>query len=169
MKAEVIGISIIDTSKLLKIVKDETGDKINDILDKSSIPLTDKMAQFYLLERFQNDQAVIGRELGNVCYHSFLSILVEAHEQDFSEFKNHTRLNFLEKPTAIRGQYLAVMSGDLANWRDTMINCCQKDVSTNIRMFADSCVVAIERFGLQKLFAHYAKRKQPDGTFTLES
>ena len=62
----------------------------------------------------------------------------------------------------------SIVTGTLEQWRTTIINCCSRESSSELRAILDQVILHFEKMGLAQLWYEYQKRSLPDSTFYLE-
>lgn len=65
------------------------------------------------------------------------------------------------------GNYLVVASGNLQQWRESVINGTKEQSPTDLRQVLDMCMHLLEKEGLSKLWADYTKVPMKDRTLRL--
>jgi hypothetical protein len=133
-------------------------------------PLSDPARFLAIAAKFKdvgaNDALVNLRTAGSTLRFLNYGFLVLSDLDTMFELMQYTRLDVATNTTITRDN-IAIVSGNLETWRDSIIELSQNN-STNVRILIDKIFIAFGRLGLGELWSDYRKKPLPDTTFLLE-
>lgn len=97
--------------------------------------------------------------------HRFYTFAWVCMQDVLLEILSRSKLSFTTTETNRRGIYLAVVSGTLKCWRDTLILDWQ---SYDARAIMNKLLIQFDKLGLGQVFGNYSRIQQKDGTLLLE-
>jgi hypothetical protein len=107
------------------------------------------------------------RAAGNLLQHYCVSVLLVGSRELALEVGQETGLACKSSGTRRDEYYLTVVTGDLQQWRSSVINCSTGDESQGLREFMNRCHEIFEKLGLGELWSEYRRRDAGDLTVTL--
>jgi len=122
-----------------------------------------------MLAQLQNGNATIANTLedpGHLLRHLHYTFLIACDPSTRVDLIQRTPLA-IEYTSTGRGMDMAVLSGNLEEWRTSVINCCSDQSPYQTRLMFDVILVKFEGEGLAKLWSRYQKKTMPDQTIRL--
>lgn len=113
----------------------------------------------------QNDIKAI-QEAGSLTRHLTYSFLIAAPYDIIYALLSETDLHINFCDTIKRDITFAIVSGNLQQWRDAVINCSK--ANHILLPLINEFLGWLDKYGYQHLFINYRRKKQNDGTFLLE-
>lgn len=107
------------------------------------------------------------RDAGSLLKHLSYMFLVYCDQGLISDIREKTQLN-VTSTTAPDGARVAVVSGNLFDYRTAVLECCVPESSFDIRYLFDCFMLFFEHIGLGDLWYDRRKKSHPDKTFLLE-
>ncbi len=115
-----------------------------------------------------NKQVAV-REAGILLYHVFYQLGFSCNHETTFELMSNTDLKIIYKQTKRRDVDAVMVSGTLAAWRETVINCTNKEVTFDLMNLGKAYFDFFSKEGLQQLFYGCLQKRTEEGTFYLES
>lgn len=147
------------------------GRSVTASLDKNKIPI-DKGASFIqALGEFKSSNSspsLTLQEPGALLQHLTYGFEISAPRSIVFELLEISGLNVLTTKTLIKTQLLAIVSGNLEQWRAAIINITNDQVSTSLRQLFNIFILYFEKEGFFDLWHRYKKLSLPDKTFVLK-
>jgi hypothetical protein len=157
----------IDWDGLLKNSYPALGRSITASLDQKKISL-DRSSSFLLaltdLQGSTNDPL---KEPSKDLRHLSFSFLVAASRSTIYDLLEATRLSVCSTKSLAKGILLVVVSGNLEEWHNAIINCSTKDASLSLRDLCNKFILQFDKQGFQNLWHRYMRSSHNDGTFLL--
>ena len=132
----------------------------------------DKASEYlHLLARMEEpDVGILAahREAGALLGHLHYGFLMGTTRNVAHELMRETRLNVTAVPSRRDEIELVLVSGDMIQWREAVINCCSGRVSFDLRERFTAILAEFDKLGFQQVFAGYKRKGQRDRTICLE-
>lgn len=164
---EIVPISstIIDWKIFLQVAKQSIGRSVTAGLDSIGQPIGDVSSYIVALGEFDcedSNPTTTLKEAGALLRHVSLGFLVlNTYDSFLLEIATTSDIKILKQ------ERCAVITGNLEEWRNAIINGCDERVSYDTRLFYDKCLLYFDRVGLGHIWSKFQKEKIPDGTFRL--
>lgn len=104
------------------------------------------------------------RKAGSLLQHLYLSVLTTGSRSLALELAEETDLATKSQFTVHDEFLLIVASGNLQQWRTSIINCSTGRESHSLRLFMNAALKIFEGEGLGELWAAFSKKDLPDTT-----
>lgn len=118
------------------------------------------------LAAMKDQEATVGLS-PHLLAHVTFSMLITADERDMLDILEYcSGMPFVIADTCARGVQVAVVTGNLSQWRDATISGCQPQIETTVRMLFNSIVALFESVNLNVWTD--CERRQAGPTFLLE-
>lgn len=130
---------------------------------------TESSSAFLSSLRLKNPKSTLfnGRFDGSLYNHAMYSFGVILDEYDtLIELQNRTNLDWIIHQT--RKAYFCIVSGNVGQWHDAIINCCKECVLFETRLTANKFFLFFERAGYREIWINFRKKGLQDKTFTLD-
>ena len=108
------------------------------------------------------------RDAGSLCSHLSYGFLIAAPKSVIMKSLERTTLRHTIAEDFDDLQF-TVISGNLQQWKYGILECCQPDVSHELRLLYGGIFLYLQKQGLGELFFDTKTTKAPKGTFYLES
>lgn len=155
IKTELIALTTIDWPKYLQLARLALGYSVSDTIDRNRLKLD--LSSFLLtLREMQTDKVDAYNFLTNsLLRHASASFICTLPAETLNKFKEWTDLQItsVEANVVFR---MAVMSGNLAQWKETVITGMSEGMSPDIKMLCNGFMLSLETSGL-KLWTGYSK------------
>lgn len=99
--------------------------------------------------------------------HLSYAFLLIALSDSYHDLIEETSLNLTSSETARPGFRIAIVSGNLEQWKQAVVSCSNSE-NPDVRVFADKIRQYFESIRLGGLWTHYTKTKSKDQTLKLE-
>lgn len=99
--------------------------------------------------------------------HLHYTFMIHCEERLLSYIRERTDLT-ITSAVSQDEERVAIVSGNLQQYRDGAIECCVQDAHRDVRLLFNGFVLYFERLGLHELWAGYSKRMLDDLTLLLE-
>lgn len=142
-----------------------------EVLDKSiSSEMDGEIKPLVLLSKFFNgDDELKGiREAGALLRHLSYGFIVIDTVDTITRLVSETSVNFKIEDSIKIGIQVAVLSGTMEQWRESLINCLSASSTLEVRIVMNEIMTYFDSIGLHHIFAYYRRRKLTDTTFVLE-
>ena len=106
------------------------------------------------------------KDPASLLYHLSYSFLVLGSKELGYELMENTKLKVMTTDVN-HSVCIAVASGDLSIWRETIINCASEVYSFELRTCIDKTLLIFEKEGLSSIWSHYQKETLRDHSFKL--
>jgi hypothetical protein len=160
----------VDWQTVLKVSTQGLGRNITASVDARRIPCNSLKAFLMCLGEFygpNSDPIRHAREAGMALRQISIGIMVATSTEFLYEIAvGGSGLAILEADHD-RPYTVALISGNLENWRNTIINGCAIGASYALRLFCNKVVAQFDKMDLGIIFDNYARRTQQDQTFAL--
>lgn len=172
MPLEVVPIinTVIDWNQYLMAAKQILGRSVSQQLDTIGMKL-DSLASFVAtLGAFREPNAKPSEILsdpGSLLKHVSLGFLILASNECLFEVMEETSLNLLSTDSRVKNTRLAVLTGNLEEWRTSIINGSSNNCGYECRLLMDKCLLHFELIGLGGVWSNYRKKILNDKTFQL--
>lgn len=163
---EVILVSKTETCGFVHLIQKVLKRNVARSLDnrKMSFELLAAIGEFH---QEGTDPIVAHREAGSHLRHLHFSFLVISPETYLYEIAIEGLLAITMADNSPRGLDVAIMSGNLEQWRSTIINGCVERINDEVREFCTKILLAFDLLGYSKVFEAYARKQKSDGTLLL--
>lgn len=151
-----------DWNNYLTTAKQILNRNLSSQIDKHKIKTDSLVALLTTIENLKypdSSPVEVLTEAGSVLRHAFVGFMVLATTKTIFEIMESTSLDVTSTDTT-RGR-LAVVSGNLQQWRTAIINGEPLE-------FLNKCLIYFESIGLAQLWCNFRKVMQQDSTFLLE-
>ena len=155
--------TVFNEQMIIKIAK--------EILDKSiSSDMDGHIRPLVLLSKFFNgDDELKGvREAGSLLRHVFYGFIIIDTQEIINKLIEETSISFKSRPTIRIDMQVAIISGTLEQWRESLINCLSPSTIFEVRQVMNDIMNYFDGLGLHHIFAYYRRRKLTDTTYVLE-
>jgi hypothetical protein len=105
---------------------------------------------------------------GSLLKHSFYGFLIFESYEVLAELRIESDLNINIVKTLRSDIFIGVVSGNLQQWRDSIINCFAQNISHNLRKLIKEILDHFYSIGLGVIFSKYRLSSLNDGTYKLE-
>jgi hypothetical protein len=131
-----------------------------------------KMAFEYLstigeFHQIGTDPLQAHRDAGSQLRHLHFSFLVVTVESYLQEIAMEGLLGITLADAPPRGLDVAIMSGNLEQWRTTIINGCSDRAIDEVREFCTKILAAFDLLGYTRVFEAYTRKQKSDGLLLL--
>jgi hypothetical protein len=167
--AMILGRTEINVDTLMATCKQAFGRSISRTLDSQGRDTDSPPAYLTMLAAMRNPDAEMLSTLedpGHLLQHVSYTLLVICEPTTRIDLIQRTPLH-LQFGETVQSCDLCVVSGNLENWRTSVINCCSDVAPYNTRLLFDKILVLFESEGLGKMWSHFAKKQLPDRTIKL--
>lgn len=118
------------------------------------------------LSAMKDQEATVGLS-PHLLAHVTFSLLITADERDMLDILEYcSGMPFVAADTCARGIQIAVVTGNLSQWRDATISGCQPQIETSVRMLFNNVVALFESVNLNVWTD--CERRPAGRTFLLE-
>lgn len=167
-----IGRTEIDFSIFLQATNEALGCNILKGVDGCSRQFSEPAKFLASLSAFHKrldsqDPIKAVRNAGSLLRHVTYIFLIYCDQDLISDIRERTQLN-VTSTTAPDGEWVAVISGNLFDFRTAVLECCVPESSFDIRYLFDIIILYFESVGLGDLWFGFRKKTSPDKTFLLE-
>lgn len=170
MNVEVIPLTrqSVNWDDFLKASRIALGRNITSVIDRKKLPLgrSDSFITAMGEMKIAGEDTI--QNAGPVLDHIFYSFMIIADMITMFDLMEQTPLK-VYSVEAKNGIYLAVVSGTLMQWRESILNGCSKTATYEMRLIMDKCMYHLEKDGLSKIWSDYRKTMMKDKTFFLET
>jgi hypothetical protein len=158
-----IGITTVDWATLAKTAQKALG----FTLDRKS--LKSDLARFLtaLGEMSSEDGNGSLSEAGSLLRHASASFICVLPAEMINQLKEEVDLA-INSSIVRAGFRLCIVSGNMQQWREAIINCSSTRLPTEIRMLCNQFMMYFEQLGLGPIWAGYSKTTMSDNTFRLK-
>lgn len=161
-----ISTTNIDWTTFLLTGKQATGHSISTILDNNGLR-ADNVHSFLITLGGLVDQIKPNLiEVGNALDHASVGFITVLDTETLIELMELASLKVYSVPLH-RNDRLAIISGSLSHWRESIINSCSPNSSPELRLLLDKALLHLEKMGLGQIWGKYRKSMLPDKTFIL--
>ena len=132
-------------------------------IDAAGIDLENPIAFLKTLDFGNKPVNAIAQE--HLYNHIFFSFMVITDLPTIAQISERSSLSlaFVEK----RSKALCLLSGTLKQWKESLVCCCHKLASTEVREVANELYLRFEAASFQEIWTEYKHNPERDGTFTL--
>lgn len=149
----------IDWAAYLTVAKHHVGTSVSECFDKQGISPSHEA---YLLSLdFINDYQF--SQLKHLSF-SFFCVMLKDSLLNLVQLTN---LEVTIGQTDKNGIFVAIVTGTLQQWKDTVIACSVQDVTYDMRKFGNLLQQYFESIGLGQIWSAYKKHKLLDTTYTI--
>lgn len=166
-----IAATSVDWSAYLSLSKKVLGYSVSDVLDQKRMPLD--LAGFIvtinelLVEGM--DPVTVLREAGALLQHASVSFFIIAPERVMIDLLQEGRVHVSSVHIEKVGLRVGVASGNLEQWKNTIIECSTERVPPGLRSLVNKFMAHFEKMGLTQLWSHFMKAPMSDTTYKLLS
>lgn len=159
----------IDFGTFLGVSREALGFNPADASDGSARDLPDAEKWLSCLAALSDRQAKTGLT-PNLLAHVQFSFLVVVDERDaLGVFQVGAGMPFVVADTVQRGILLAVMTGNLAQWRDAVKSGTAPTNDASVRTFYTKVLLRFEEAGLGSVWQDFERKTSPDHLLYLEN
>lgn len=165
-----IAQSVINWGHYLTMMQKATGISLTRSLDRANMPADNLAAFIVTLNELKGDvdSALDAlRNSGPFLHHLSVSFVVIAESQTMRDLLEGVDLHVTIGETLKSGVEIAVVSGNLSQWRNAVIDGCSEGTSYGLRALMGKCMLYFEQAGLHHLWAFFKKTTMHDSTFKL--
>jgi len=116
----------------------------------------------------RQDNADIIKDAGDLLRHCHHGFLVVASIDVLFQVMEQSSLSIVTGETKIHPLRLAVVTGNLEQWKESIIKGTSKASTYDMRFFMDECYRHFQKQGLAKIWDRYRTVLNKDKTFYLE-
>lgn len=159
----------VNWESFLKITKQGLGRNVTSGVDAKRIPCDSLKAYLMCLGEMSNensDAIRFARDAGVALRQVSVSFCVATTTAALYQIGIGGCLGILEADHD-KSYTLAIVSGNLEQWRSTIINGSAIEADHDLRLFCNRVLAQFEKMDLGIIFDNYAKRNQSDYTFAL--
>lgn len=166
-----IVVPVINWNEFLKVANDALGYSPVRIVDSCPRQLSDP-ARFVAVAASFQDRNVTNvveslRDSLDLIQHLQFVFCVYSDTETMIQIRARTDLK-ITVTEAVDGERIAIVSGNLKEWYNATLVCCQQRQPFNLRVLFDRFVLFFEQAGLGDIWWTHKKRSLPDHTFLLE-
>lgn len=166
MNAVLIGKTEIDWTKYLVLTNKLLGRSVTSSLDSKRMEAKSLAGFISSLAEFQSegsDPIAAQREAGSLLNHICLTFLVSTDAETAYGLAMHGRVKLLD--SNVPG--FLVVTGTLADWRETVINFCNSRATVNERHLLTTILKIMDGLHLGPVFENYSRSVDRMGDFLL--
>lgn len=160
MKIQFLGRTQIDIKGLLSVVKHTLKKSLK--IDELKLEPEHPLSLLVTLTDFKGVPCSFPN-LGSLLKHEHYTYLVHCKERDMFEIAWESGLNITTDPD----NELGIVSGNLAQWRSSILDGCSDSSLDSFREFTNLILIDLESKGLSQIFSNYRKVVLKDTTFKL--
>lgn len=164
---ECIAITVVDWKNYLASAQKFLGHSLSGTIDK--FRMKQDLASFIVtladLQREQVDPQKLLKEAGYLLRHASASFLCVTPHETLNLFREETDLA-ITSITVSAVFKMAVVSGNLQQWQQTIASCSSDRLTTEIRVLCNKFMASFELSGLH-LWGGYSKTPMKDQTLRL--
>lgn len=169
MPVEVVLVTkpAVDFLALLKLTQDALGFNIASNADSSHRKFSETEKFLSCLASLKDEEGVITT---NLLSHVSFSVLIIADERDLIDILERTSgMSFVRAETTVSSVDLAVLTGNLAQWRDAVAAGTSESTPPTVRTCYSKILMLFDRAGLTSVWSNFDRRNAPDRSgFLLE-
>lgn len=164
-------VPAINWSEFLRVTNEVLGYSPVRIVDSCPRQLSDH-ARFVAVAASFQDRGITNaieslRDSLDLIQHLQFVFCVYADTETFIQIRARTDLK-ITVTDAMDGERIAIVSGNLKEWYEATLVCCQERQPYNLRILFDKFVLIFDKLGLGDIWHTTRKRSLPDHTFLLE-
>lgn len=162
-----ISMTAINWDVLLVTLKRHLGRSLTKSLDDKHMKVGDLSSFLVILAEMQDEGVDPNKILIDATYflrHISSGFLITTSVFMFPELAFRTNLKITCAKIYNQGEYTAIVTGSLEDWRSAIINCNDNDL---LRPLFNKCLLNFEKIGLGQLWHYYQKIDVGDSTFKL--
>lgn len=161
-----IAATAVDWSNYLSLSKKVLGYSVSDALDAKGMPLD--LAGFIItineiLVEGMNPVTVL-REAGALLQHASASFFIIAPERVMIDLLQEGRVYVSSVYIEKAGLRVAVVSGNLEQWKQTIIHCSSDRIPPGLRLLVNKFMMHFEKMGLSQIWSHFSKAPLDNNT-----
>lgn len=107
------------------------------------------------------------RDADHELFFLYYGFLVLSDSSTIAAIREWTRLD-VTSATALNASTVAVVAGNVGEWKRATRECCSEKATFNLRLLFDKILLYFEHVGLADVWFDVRKRSLPDQTFLLE-
>lgn len=170
MKIIHLGKTEIDWETYLKVAKQSLSRSITKKLDDSGKEITTPSSYLFTLAAIGDEEINYSSLMSNpgcTLRHLFYSFILISPLDCVMSVMKHTTLAVLTSPCRSNLE-ISILSGNLEQWRESIINGCSEVADSNLRAILDQCLIYFDGEGLGKIWSDYNRINSPiDNTIKL--
>ncbi len=173
MVPEILAIeqSAVNFKQFLVIAKNLLGRSITASLDAHKMEVGSLASFIQVLDEMSaesSNPATSLREAGDLLKHLHFTFLATVDLDTYVELLETSGLNFTSVETSRRGVMMAIVSGNLLEWRTAVINTLTHNrAGYNVQAFMNKVITWFEVAGLGGLWSNFTKTSGLGGLFLL--
>lgn len=147
----------VDWPKLLSVANTVLGSSISESFDAAKIPLSPK-AFIVSMNDLNQTKPALELDVASIRHlsYTFMTILMEGAYLALIE---ETRLIFTSSTTTRPGLRVAIISGNLLDWKEAVV-CCSGSSNPDVKLFGNKVKQYFDQIGLSDLWKHYHRIQQ---------
>lgn len=163
----------VELETFLGLAKQAVGYDTARPADASTQKLTDHtkflsaLSCFHNIDETQRPVKEILRDSASLCAHlSFTFAFGGSREVIFKSMERSGLKHTVAD--GLTGMQLAIVSGNLQEWKTSTLECCTQDGDFELRLLYDKVLLIFEKLGFKELWHDVRKQAHKDKTFYLE-
>lgn len=163
--------TIVNWREYLSLAQSVLGHSVSDSLDARRMPADNAAAFIVTLDELCHDKicnpTMVLREAGALLRHVAFGFLIVGPSQVFYDLRENSTLSVTSALTPKDGFKIGVVTGNMEEWRNAIINCANDRTSFELRTLVNQCMLCLEQAGLGEVWANFQKTSMRDKTFRL--
>ncbi len=156
----------IDFNTLLSLTHEALGFSIAEYADSCGRKMVDTEKYLSCLAALKDEDGGI---TPNLLVHIHFAVLVLAEERDLLDILEYANMPFVRAETLAPNVKLAILTGNLAQWRDAVASATSQSVPPTVRTCYTKILLLFDRAGLSAVWKNFDRTTAPDRSgFLLE-
>ena len=164
MKVFPIGITQGNINQLIEIVQESLGYSPTRGLDAAGLDIKDPAA-FLSILKLDNKPLDTLRQKSAIWEHFSISFIVVVPADVIIGLANLGNIKIFSK--AGKREYVAILSGTMAEWYDVILAGCSPKTDSDVRLLTSNILLCFDRVGFREIFSKFVHIIQSDSSIIL--
>lgn len=164
-----VACTAINWQVYLRIAKDILGEPISETFDQAGMQPGLPAFIISLGDLADDDRVAhdLIKDAGKRLRHVSVSFLAVVPSQTLLAFVEEVDLVITSGDSRISGFKIILMTGNLEQWRNAIVDCSVERVNSDVRYLFNKCHSYFEKEGLAGIWSKYSKTQCHDNTYKL--